>query len=66
MDEILFSPAELRSFAVAALEASGTPGDLAAAVARSLVRADLTGHESHGIARLPSYLRGVRVGRIQP
>lgn len=46
--------------------ALGTPDDLAAAVAESLVEANLRGHDSHGVLRLPWYVRFVSDGRVLP
>ena len=48
------------------LEAVGTPPDLARIVAASLVAANLAGHDSHGVMRLPSYVEFVRAGRVVP
>ena len=58
--------ADLKSFAVAILQAVGTPDDLAQVVAASLVSANLAGHDSHGVLRLPSYVEGVRDGQVLP
>jgi len=38
----------------------------AAAVARRLVDANLVGHDSHGVVRIPTYLEMVRSGGVQP
>jgi uncharacterized oxidoreductase len=35
-------------------------------VAESLVEANLTGHDSHGVIRVPYYVQAVQAGRIQP
>ena len=48
------------------LEAVGTPPDLARIVAASLVAANLAGHDSHGVMRLPSYVEFVRTGHVVP
>lgn len=40
----------------------GVPGDQAAIIAKSLVEADLRGVDSHGLSRLPSYIRRVKAG----
>ncbi|MBY0526483.1 MAG: Ldh family oxidoreductase [Gemmataceae bacterium] len=55
----------LRSFARSLFEAGGVPGDEAAIVAGSLVDANLCGHDSHGLIRIPQYLRGVKDGLLQ-
>lgn len=51
---------ELRTFAAGILRALDVPPDDAWIVADSLVEADLRGHQSHGVMRLPWY-----VARIQ-
>jgi uncharacterized oxidoreductase len=48
------------------LVAAGTPEDLAAIVAESLVDANLAGHDSHGVIRIPSYVAAVRGGQVKP
>jgi ureidoglycolate dehydrogenase (NAD+) len=48
------------------LEAVGTPADPAAIVGRSLTAAELRGVSSHGVSRLPAYLRRVQAGLIKP
>jgi len=57
---------DLKRLGQAILEAVGTPEDLAAIVAGSLVDANLAGHDSHGVIRLTSYVAGVRNGQVQP
>src|SRR5262249_24678087 len=47
-------------------EASGVPADEAAVVARSLVDANLCGHDSHGLIRIPQYLQAVAEGLRKP
>ena len=56
----------LRRSVRAIFGASGCPDDVAARVADSLVEANLTGHDSHGVIRVPSYLRAMNEGRIDP
>ena len=56
----------LERFGRALLEAVGTPPAAAAGVADSLVAANLAGHDSHGVLRLPGYVEGVRCGQVQP
>ncbi|RDA82720.1 hypothetical protein CP532_4839 [Ophiocordyceps camponoti-leonardi (nom. inval.)] len=48
------------------LRAHGAPPDHAALVARCLVAADLRGVDSHGASRLPSYVRRIRAGVLDP
>lgn len=45
---------ELRSFGREVLFTLGVPDEDAQLVAHSLVQADLWGHQSHGMMRLPS------------
>ena len=46
--------------------AAGTPDDIADLVARSLVDANLAGHDSHGVLRIPSYVDEIKSGHIKP
>ena len=46
--------------------AGGTPPDIAQAVTESFVEANLAGHDSHGMLRLPWYVRSIREGTIHP
>jgi LDH2 family malate/lactate/ureidoglycolate dehydrogenase len=59
------APGELRAVAAGVLTAVGVPGDDAALVADSLVQADLWGHQSHGLLRLPWYVARLRSGAMQ-
>lgn len=52
----------LRSFGREVLLALGVPADDALLVADSLVQADLWGHQSHGMMRLPWYVARLRSG----
>jgi LDH2 family malate/lactate/ureidoglycolate dehydrogenase len=61
-----FSAAELERVSSSILEAAGTPEDLAAIVASSLVDANLAGHDSHGVIRLTSYIANVHGGQVRP
>src|SRR3954452_16552533 len=58
------SPGSLRVFSTQVLVASGVPHDDAALVAGSLVQADLWGHQSHGVLRLPWYVARLRSGAM--
>ncbi|HEY8505072.1 MAG TPA: Ldh family oxidoreductase, partial [Gemmataceae bacterium] len=58
-------PAEaLRSFSRALFEAAAVPADEAETVARSLVDANLCGHDSHGVMRVPQYVANLREGKL--
>lgn len=56
----------LRQIASDLLEAAGTPPANAKLIGDSLIDANLAGHDSHGILRLPFYLRSVVNGRVNP
>jgi hydroxycarboxylate dehydrogenase B len=53
---------DLKGFVAAIFEAVGTPADIAECTARILVNADLSGHPSHGVLRIPDYLRQIEGG----
>ena len=46
--------------------AAGTPADIAAIVAESLVMTNLFGHDSHGVLRVKQYVTMIRDGMIKP
>lgn len=58
--------AALTEFSTRLLAAGGVGDDEAALVARSLVEANLRGHDSHGVMRIPYYLADVRQGNVHP
>ena len=55
---------DLRAFGEGVLAALGVPETDAALVADSLVQADLWGHQSHGLLRLPWYAARLRSGAM--
>lgn len=55
-DAVRFSPDVLREFACRALAAAGASDQAAGLCAEVLVDADLSGVETHGVARLPQYV----------
>jgi LDH2 family malate/lactate/ureidoglycolate dehydrogenase len=57
---------ELRTLAQDTLSGAGVPARAAAVVARMLVDAERRGHRSHGVALLPTYLRRIQAGGIDP
>jgi uncharacterized oxidoreductase len=59
-------PETLRGFATSLFHSSGVPADEAVIVARSLVDANLCGHDSHGLIRIPQYLDAIADGRLKP
>ncbi len=56
----------LRKIGARLLEESGASKDEAATVARHCVSANLTGHDSHGIIQIPTYIDRVDRGHIVP
>jgi uncharacterized oxidoreductase len=57
---------ELTRFATELLTAGGLGADEARLVAESLVGANLRGHDSHGVMRIPYYLDSVAKGDLVP
>jgi LDH2 family malate/lactate/ureidoglycolate dehydrogenase len=60
------SVAELRQVTETIFTAAGAPADLATEMADALVGANLAGHDSHGVIRIPAYLRMIKEGRLDP
>ena len=58
------APDDLRRFATEVLTRLGVPETDGALVADSLVQADLWGHQSHGVLRLPWYAARLRSGAM--
>src|SRR4051794_38053870 len=58
--------AALTAFIKRAFEAAGLPSADADAVAGLMVEADLRGSDTHGVIRLPLYLRRVKAGGVNP
>ncbi len=59
-----YNPDQVQTFAATVFKAAGTPDDIADFMAHSLVLADLSGHPSHGVIRIPQYLENIDEGRI--
>ena len=59
-------PDRLRDLGGRILEAAGAPPDVAGHVAGHLVAANLAGHDSHGVIRIPWYLGHARQGWLLP
>jgi uncharacterized oxidoreductase len=57
---------DLERFGRALFVAAGIGEEDAAAVAASLVAANLRGHDSHGVMRIPFYIAAVHEGRLRP
>jgi len=58
------APDELRSLGRDIFVGAGVPSESARQVADSLVDANLAGHDSHGVIRVPAYVDLVREGRV--
>jgi len=56
---------ELESLAIALLAKAGLPASMAAVVAKTLIEGDLLGHDTHGLALLPGYLKELQSGSMQ-
>lgn len=56
----------LSNFVTAIFEAVGVNGPGARQVAESLVGANLCGHDSHGVLRIPQYVDFIKTGAYQP
>jgi uncharacterized oxidoreductase len=56
----------LRALTASIFEASGCELDEAQRIALHLVEANLVGHDSHGVIRVPTYLRWLRDGKVLP
>ncbi len=57
---------DLTELATALLQAGSVPLKEAQLVGKSLVAANLRGHDSHGVMRVPYYLDGVANGEVKP
>jgi uncharacterized oxidoreductase len=59
-----FTPDRLHDFVVEVISALGSIGDEPQLVADQLIRANLCGHDSHGIGMLPKYVDSVHAGLL--
>ncbi len=62
----VFTPEYLHKVAYHIYRAKGTPEDEAEIVASHLVKANLVGHDSHGIIQTPTYVDRIDAGHIVP
>ena len=60
------SEEQLLEFSAGLLVAGGAGESQARIVADSLVQANLRGHDSHGVMRVPYYVASMRSGTIKP
>jgi LDH2 family malate/lactate/ureidoglycolate dehydrogenase len=56
----------LERLTAAIFQSAGAPADLAGQVAQVLVENNLAGHDSHGVLRIPEYIRSIKAGEIVP
>ncbi len=57
---------QLQEIGTRILDAAGSPHAESEAVCEVLVRANLLGHDSHGVMRIPQYVGQIRSGAIRP
>lgn len=62
----LCPPRDLQRYVREVCRALGAPDEVAAEVAHHLVRANLSGHDSHGVLRLPWYVLQAEQGQLLP
>ena len=60
------SATDLRAFVARAFAAVGVPAEGAAALAELMVSADLRGADTHGVFRLPQYVKRLKAGGVNP
>ena len=61
-----FRPAHMHAVSRNLLMAAGAPRHVAETVSEILVNSNLSGHDSHGVLRIPTYLDGIAGGSIVP
>jgi uncharacterized oxidoreductase len=66
LPERMLSADTLHGFAASLLRSAGAAADEAEIVAASLVDANLCGHDSHGVLRIPEYVGQIRAGELVP
>ncbi len=66
MNDVIASAATLKRFCADILAAGGLSAQHAELVADVLVWADLRGIDTHGVARIPSYVRFLKAGDMNP
>jgi LDH2 family malate/lactate/ureidoglycolate dehydrogenase len=63
---LTMTPERLRDVTSRIFEGAGTPSDLAADMAQILVESNLVGHDSHGVIRIPAYVKQIKEGTLVP
>jgi hydroxycarboxylate dehydrogenase B len=64
--EVRVPPRALEQLSAAVFRSLGADEATSRTIAEALVDADLAGHPSHGVLRIPEYVEAVREGRVQP
>ncbi len=63
---MLITQEKLTNFVTRLFVTANTTEAVAAEVAEHLVEANLKGHDSHGVGMIPTYVRNLKVGNLQP
>ena len=63
---LVVSAPQLRTVTETIFQAAGATPAIAEAVADALVLANLAGHDSHGVIRIPAYVKQIQAGRLAP
>lgn len=63
---VTIAPQELREYIAEVFRAAGCPEYVSTRVAYALVESNLVGHDSHGVMRLPFYIKAIRAGTLIP
>lgn len=63
---ITVQPDALSDYVTRMFQAVGVPHADAAFTARSLVKTNLMGHDSHGVVRMPQYIAAIESGELNP
>ncbi len=66
MKRHIFDAAPLQTFTHDLFVAAGAPQHIADNLAEILIKANLAGHDSHGVLRIPSYLDAIETGGLRP
>lgn len=62
----IFTQEQLNRISTEIFEAASVPPEEAQIISELLVDANLVGHDSHGVIRIPQYIKRLRNGDIQP
>ncbi len=66
METIRFRAQDLQDLSARIFRTVEVPDDIAHVVASALVDANLAGHDSHGVIRIPDYVEGIRRDTVRP